>query len=116
LDPIYHIAHRGDWEAAAASGSYAADTLATEGFIHSSEAHQVLGVANRLFHGQTDLVLLRLDPGSLMSELRYEPGGGDVFPHIYGPINASAVTQTVAFPPRADGSFDLPPEVQSQPG
>ena len=113
MNPIYHIAHRGDWEAAATSGSYEADTLASEGFIHCSEAHQVLGVANRLFQGQRDLVLLRLDPARLTSELRYEPGGGDVFPHIYGPINASAVVQTIGFPARADGSFELPPEVQA---
>jgi len=59
---IYHIAHRDEWEAARASGHYAADSLPTEGFIHCSEPHQIVGVANRLFRGQSDLVLLRLDP------------------------------------------------------
>ena len=113
MTPIYHIAHRSEWEAAAVTGSYEADTLSTEGFIHCSEAHQVLGVANRLFKGQTDLVLLRLEPERLTSELRYEPSGGDVFPHIYGPINAAAVVEVVGFPARLDGTFDLPRELQA---
>ena len=108
---IYHIARRDQWEAAAANGTYEADTLATEGFIHCSERHQVLAVANRIFRGQTDLVLLRLDPARLTSELRYEPGGGDVYPHIYGPLNASAVVQVISFPAEADGTFQLPPEL-----
>jgi len=48
----------------------------------------------------------------LTSELRYEPGGGDVFPHIYGPINSDAVLGEIPFPPQPDGSFDLPAEVE----
>jgi uncharacterized protein (DUF952 family) len=110
---IYHIAHRGEWEPARATGRYEADSLPTEGFIHCSEAHQILGVANRLFRGQPGLVLLRLDPERLTSELRYEPGGGDVFPHIYGPINGDAVLGEIPFPPRPDGSFDLPSAVSA---
>jgi uncharacterized protein (DUF952 family) len=111
--PIFHIALRHQWEAASQSGHYEADSLATEGFIHCSARHQILGVANRLFLGQRDLVLLRLEAGRLTAELRYEPGGGDVFPHIYGPINTDAVVQVIDFPARPDGAFDLPPELHT---
>ena len=111
--PIFHIAHRDQWTSAAPAGLYEADSLATEGFIHCSERHQILGVANRLFVGQRDLVLLRLAPDRLTAELRYEAGGGDVFPHIYGPINADAVMQVIDFPARSDGTFELPPELRT---
>ena len=111
--PIFHIAHRDQWTAATPAGLYEADSLATEGFIHCSERHQILGVANRLFVGQRDLVLLRLAPDRLTAELRYEAGGGDVFPHIYGPINADAVMQVIDFPARSDGTFELPPELRT---
>ena len=114
LNAIYHIARRTEWEAAQYAGIYAADTLGTEGFIHCSEAHQIIGVANRLFRGRTDLLLLRLDPARLSSDLRFEPGGGDVFPHIYGPINATAVVEVIPFPPGPNGTFELPTGLGNQ--
>ena len=42
---IFHIATRKASDEAARAGVYRADTLATEGFIHCSEARQVAEVA-----------------------------------------------------------------------
>ena len=111
MSTIYHIAPRGEWEAADGQQSYTADSLATEGFIHCSEAHQVVGVANRLYRGRTDLLLLELDPERLTADVRYERGGGDIYPHIYGVIDRAAVVRVIPFPPRPDGAFELPVEL-----
>ena len=70
---ILHIARREEWEAAQAAGDYRADTLLTEGFIHCSTPAQVLGPANALFHGQSDLMLLVIEPARLAARL--EEGG-----------------------------------------
>jgi uncharacterized protein (DUF952 family) len=107
---ILHIAHRQDWETALTDSHYTTESLATEGFIHCSTPEQVLGPANELYHGQTDLLLLVIDPELLAADLVYEDttGVGQDFPHIYGPLNLDAVTRVVAFPPRMDGSFVLP--------
>lgn len=107
---ILHITTRADWETAQALGEYRADSLETEGFIHCSTPEQVLGPANSFYHGQTDLVLLIIDPARLSAELVYEDShqSGQAFPHIYGPLNFDAVTSAVPFPPLADGSFELP--------
>jgi uncharacterized protein (DUF952 family) len=107
---ILHIAHRQDWETALADSHYTNESLATEGFIHCSLPEQVLGPANELYHGQTDLLLLVIDPELLEADLVYEDtiGAGQNFPHIYGPLNLDAVTQVVGFPPQPDGSFVLP--------
>jgi uncharacterized protein (DUF952 family) len=111
MTEILHVTSRTDWLAAQNSGSYAADTLATEGFIHCSTREQVLRVANVVFAGQRGLVLLVVDPRRLRPEVRWEPGVDrpeDLFPHVYGPINLEAVFRVLDFEPGPDGLFVLP--------
>ena len=108
---IFHITTRAQWEQARAAGTYRGDTLDTEGFIHCSTAAQVVGVANALFRGRQDLVLLRIDSTRVQPEIRYEPPDASErqrFPHIHGPLNADAVTEALPFAPEPDGSFRLP--------
>jgi uncharacterized protein (DUF952 family) len=77
--------------------------------MHLSEHHQVAYVANYLYKGQKDLVLLTVDADKLSSEVRYEKLGTDEpFPHIYGTINLDAVVKAVDFPSNEDGLFSLP--------
>ena len=117
---ILHLASNDAWLAAVKAGSYRADSLSTVGFIHCSKPSQIVGVANSFYRGQQGLVLLVIDPSKLESELRWEPPAetepsharaGDLFPHLYGPLNLDAVFKVIAFEPNADGSFSLPPEL-----
>ena len=114
MEIILHITTRSRWEQALAAGSYRGDTLETQGFIHGSRPHQVLAVADTLFHGRTDLVLLCIDGAKVRAEIREEnlEGGQERYPHIYGPLNLDAVLEVADFPPRPDGSFDLPEAVE----
>lgn len=112
---IYHIAVRSDWERALADGAYTRSTvdktLAEEGFIHASAASQVVTTANTYYRDVPgDLVLLVIDPGRLDAEVRYEdvPGAELPFPHIYGPLNTSAVLAAVPLAPGPDGTFEFP--------
>ena len=111
--PIYHIATRADWERSKSTGWYRADTLDSEGFIHCSAEHQVLAVANSLFRGRGDLVLLCIDDSKLNSELRWERSEGTVFPHVYGPLNTDAVITAFEFKEGDAGTFELPGEAAS---
>ena len=117
---ILHLASNDAWLAAVKAGSYRAESLSTVGFIHCSKPSQIVGVANSFYRGQQGLVLLVIDPSKLESELRWEPPAepepfharaGDLFPHLYGPLNLDAVFKVIAFEPNADGSFSLPPEL-----
>jgi uncharacterized protein (DUF952 family) len=115
MQPIFHITQRQAWEASQAQGLYRCDSLKTEGFIHCSTQTQVIRVANSFYHGQSGLVLLHIAVDRLQAELRYDPiETGEVFPHLYGPLNLDAVVQVLAFEPRTDGSFDLPEELAGQ--
>jgi uncharacterized protein (DUF952 family) len=94
---IFHIAERSDWEAAQAAGgpyetSTRGRTLAEVGFIHASrDETQVRAVRHAFYADLEDLVLLVIDTEGL--DVRHEPVGDDVFPHIYDPIPLDAVTE-----------------------
>ena len=116
--PILHFCPRSAWEAARAAGSYAADTLASQGFIHCSTPEQVHVPANALARGRTDLVLLEIDERRLTAPLIWEAGapadpGGSLFPHVYGPIPVDAVVAVRDYPPGPDGKF---PEMSGSAG
>lgn len=111
MDQIVHICTLGDWQAAQAAGDYRADSLEIEGFIHCSRPEQVVEVANRYYGGSTDLLLLWIDPTKLVEELRWEPSDGDVYPHLYGPLNLDAVAGISPFPPDSDGVYRSLPEM-----
>ena len=102
-DIIYHLAFRSDWETAVIEGEYRAPSLAEEGFIHASgDEAQMLGVAARLFPGRTDLLALDVDTERLPegSPLVREPSrSGEIYPHVYGPINLHAVVRIRALAP-----------------
>ncbi|HJR79749.1 MAG TPA: DUF952 domain-containing protein [Anaerolineales bacterium] len=115
---IYHITSRNDWQDAQATGQYRAASLETEGFIHCSTHSQVLPVAQTFYKGQKELILLAIEPTLLSSHLKWElPSGGapppgvsekERFPHIYGPINLSAVVKVLDLESKQDGDFILP--------
>jgi uncharacterized protein (DUF952 family) len=106
-DPIFHITSEPEWQIAQAFGQYRPKRFAEEGFIHCSYAHQVKGVADRLFKGSSDLVLLEIDPARLSCSIVNEnlEGGEQLFPHVYGALPVSAVSIVHAFPCEADGTF-----------
>jgi uncharacterized protein (DUF952 family) len=106
LGVIYHLAAVADWERATRSGVYAPPSLHEGGFVHCATAGQHAAVANALFPGRTDLVLLLIDDQRLAAEVRDErAGGGEAFPHVYGPVALDAVVEAAPYRPAADGRF-----------
>lgn len=94
---IFHIATDADWRRTLETGTYTSSTvgrtLEEEGFIHASRRDQVQGVFDRYYRGLGEhLVLLTIDPSRLSdADVRIEAVGEDTYPHVYGPINRSAV-------------------------
>ena len=96
---IYHVTDAARWARSQAEGVHTASTrdveLADEGFIHCSTAEQWPGVVERYYAGVPDLLLLHIDESLLSSPVVVEQLGGatEPFPHIYGPIDLTAVVQ-----------------------
>ena len=110
IHTLVHICTLDEWLSARQAGEHRPDSLDSHGFVHLSTPEQVHLPANRIFAGRSDLVLLRLDPGRLGSEVRWEPGvptdpESMLFPHLYGPLPAAAVTAVVEYLPDRDGRF-----------
>jgi len=103
---VYKITTRTAWDAAYRVGRFegAAIDLA-DGYIHLSTAAQAAETARRHFSGQADLVLLRIDSRRLEgAALRWEPSrGGELFPHLYGPLDCALVEAVTPIALAPDG-------------
>ena len=103
---VYKICPRPLWESAEAAGSFeGAPVDIADGFIHFSTAKQVVETAHRHFSGQDDLVLaaVRID-GLDAEQVRWECSrGGELFPHLYGPLPLAAVEWVRPLPLGSDG-------------
>ena len=105
MSRIYKILTRTDWLAAKAKGRFEGSAIdVADGYIHFSTAAQTQETARRHFAGQADLVLLEVEADDLGAALKWEPSrGGDLFPHLYAPLQARAVRAVIEAPPGDDG-------------
>lgn len=102
---IFHLCQRKDWMSSLQRGEFTADSLLAEGFIHCSRSTQIIDVANRYYHGVSDMVVLFIDPEKLVADIRWEKSGEQYYPHVYGPINLSAVSHVLDVRPDSDGIY-----------
>ena len=110
---IYKILPRAAWTAAHEARRFNGSPLdLADGFIHFSTAAQAQETARRHFAGQADLVVLEVEADDLGEALRWEPSrGGELFPHLYGPLDAGLVRYVTEAPLGGDGApvlGDLP--------
>ncbi|MBA4376020.1 MAG: DUF952 domain-containing protein [Anaerolinea sp.] len=107
---IYHITTHSFWEKAIQTSFYLPEDFKKEGFIHCSSKDQIIRVANRFYRGQSDLVLLAIDPEKVNAEIVYEnlERGEEFFPHIYGRLDVTAVEGLAVLTIDASGSFEFP--------
>ncbi len=79
-------------------------SLTEEGFLHgSATVEQCLAVANRKYAKVKELVAMVVETSKLTSKLQYDKAkDGQLYPHIYGPLNREAVVEVRDV--RQDGS------------
>ncbi len=107
---IYKICHQTLWREAERAGSLAGAPIdLADGYIHFSTAEQVRETAAKHFAGQTGLLLIAVDANRLGPTLKYEVSrGGALFPHLYAPLDLSAVLWVKRLMPGPDGQHIFP--------
>ena len=78
--------------------------------MSASRARVVARSANRFYATAEGLLVLTIDPRLLVSPLRHEPASnGELFPHIHGPLNRSAVVAVTEMTRGPDRLWTFPP-------
>ncbi len=105
MTKVYKILSRAEWAAAKAEGVFEGSALdRKDGYIHLSTAAQAGETARLHFKGQADLLLLTLDAERLSAAIKWEPSrGGQLFPHLYGPLKTADVEAERDLPLNAEG-------------
>ena len=107
---IYKICQGALWREAQRAGVFRGAAVdVRDGFIHFSSAEQVRETAAKHFAGVADLMLIAVDADALDAALKWEVSrGGDLFPHLYGPLPLAAVRWAKPLPLGADHRHVFP--------
>ena len=107
---LYKIMSKQEWETAQTQGIYeGSEADQKDGFIHLSAAYQVRATAQKHFSGKADLVLISVREENVGPSLKWEVSrGGDLFPHVYGPLQLDAMGEAVPLP-LVNGIHQFPP-------
>jgi uncharacterized protein (DUF952 family) len=80
-----------------------------DGYIHMSTAAQLAETIDKHFAGRSDLTIAAVDLAPLEDAVRWEPSrGGQLFPHLYGPLPLDAVIAYGPLEREDDGAVRLP--------
>jgi uncharacterized protein (DUF952 family) len=106
---LYKIVPKSLWRDAEAKGVFAgAPVDHADGFFHFSSADQAAETAARHFVGQTDLLVVGVNPNRLGAALKWEPSrGGALFPHLYATLPMKDVLWVKPLPLQSDGCHDF---------
>lgn len=102
----YHLVPAAIWREHVQRPEYVPEAFAADGFIHCTNGlAALLDVANIFYQAdERPYIALALDMSRIASEVRYDDPE-QTFPHIYGPLNTSAVTGALEARRDSDGAF-----------
>lgn len=107
---IYHLVKESTWDTFKHKVHYSTHSLSREGFIHCSYRDQLLKVANTLYRGSNDLLVLCINEDKVEHILKVEDlyKLDENYPHLYGELPINAVEKVVKIELLKDGTFKEP--------
>ena len=107
---IFKILRSSELDAAKANTAFFGSPADTQdGFIHFSTIEQLGGTVGKHFTGVDICHLMVFDAKSFSADLlKWEPSrGGQLFPHLYGPLDISLAVENWTIERESSGQFNL---------
>ena len=111
MNLIYHLAPIEYFHAQLPERPYVPAGFDREGFIHCTQGDEQLVIVANHYYRDDDrsFLVVVIDAELVTAEIKYEPGpDGALYPHLYGPLNRSAIVSVLRMPRLPDGSFQFP--------
>ena len=106
---IYKICSKSELQDAKNKGQFIGSKKDLEdGFIHFSGEDQVEGTLKKYYLNQKNIILLKVDTLELDHLVWEQASDGNMFPHLYSPLNMTNVVDEIEITLRDDGSYVLP--------
>ena len=109
LEFVFKIIEKDEWKKAKKTGSYGGSKKdIKDGYIHFSEEDQVEETLKKYYSKKANLVLLRVNAFKLEHLLWEQASNGDMYPHLYSPLDTTTVVNEYELSLNEDGSHELP--------
>ena len=109
LEFIFKIIDKDEWLKAKRSGTYEGSKKdIQDGYIHFSEENQIQETLQRHYSKRANLIILKVNAFKLDHLLWEQASNGDMYPHLYSPLDTSTVVNEYELPLNEDGSHELP--------
>ena len=109
LEFIFKIIDKDDWQKTKQTGTYGGSKKDIEdGYIHFSEEDQVEETLRRHYPKKDNLLLLKVNAFKLEHLLWEQASNGDMYPHLYSPLDIANVEEEFELPLNDDGNHILP--------
>ena len=106
---VFKIIEKNEWKKAKKLGTYSGSTKDIEdGYIHFSEEQQVMETLNKYYKDKENLILLKVHTLNLQHLLWEQASNGDMYPHLYSPLDVKNVKDEFEIILGEDGNHYLP--------
>ena len=109
LELIFKIIDKEEWQKAKQAGTYnGSDKDKKDGYIHFSDQDQVPETLKKYYKNKENLVLLKVNAFKLKNLLWEQASNGDMYPHLYSPLDTKNIEDEFELPLNDDGTHKLP--------
>ena len=109
---VYKICTYAEWSQAKKNSKFIGskkDVL--DGFIHLSNKDQLSGTFKKYYLNQKDLILLKINALNLRSLVYEQSSDGNIFPHLYEPLDLSNVIEEYKINLNENGTHNIPEDL-----
>ena len=109
LEFIFKIVDKEEWQKAKLNGTFnGSDKDKKDGYIHFSEEDQVPETLKKYYQNIENLILLKVNAFKLEHLLWEQASNGDMYPHLYSPLDIKNVEDEFELNLDEEGIHKLP--------